>query len=188
MFTRASEAEDEGLVSSHCNKRRVVDVISAQFSLVDGNLYRICRVSKRAAPVRGFRVGPYLYVKISGNQVPVHRVVAILSTGRLIPDGMVCDHIDGNPLNNSESNIRVVPAQMNRHNTKVSRKSTTGHTGITKTKWGTYKVCHTVSGQIIHAGTFKSMEVAISARNESFAMFAPEKLACIQRRGEGPIR
>lgn len=188
MFTRASEAEDEGLISSHRSKRGVLDAIFAQFSLVDGILYRICRINKRPIPVRGFRIGPYLYVKISGSQIPVHRVVAILSTGLLIPPGTVCDHIDGNPLNNHESNIRVVPAQMNRHNTKVSRKSTTGHTGIAKTKWGTYKVRHTVSGQIIHVGTFKSMETAISARNESFAMFAPEKLACIQRRGEGPIR
>jgi hypothetical protein len=96
---------------------------------------------------------------------------------------MVCDHIDGNPMNNHASNIRVVTAQVNSHNTKT-KASATGRANISRTKWGMYRVGHIVSGQMIHVGSFLALDAAIAARNESFAMYAPEKLACIQRRGE----
>jgi len=61
MFTRASEAEDEGLVSSHCNKRRVVDAISAQFSLVDVSLRKGERTRAQARP-QGSPEGDLMYL------------------------------------------------------------------------------------------------------------------------------
>jgi len=50
------------------------------------------------------------------------------------PEGLLTDHIDGDPLNNRKSNLRSVTAQENQHNRRVNKNSTSGYRGVSKTK------------------------------------------------------
>lgn len=164
------------------DKPHVVALIASQFSLVDGILHRQKPSNDRALPVKGFKCGHYLHVKIASEAVALHSIIVMLSTGALIPDGMTCDHIDGNKLNNHASNLRVVTIQENAQNRAIGRNSTTKRVNVTKTVNGTYTAAYRVSGQNIYVGTFPTIESAVAARNESLAIHAPEKLASIQRR------
>ena len=185
MLTREKPDRSDFSWMRKCNRPHVVDAIAAQFSLIDGVLHRACKAGESPSPVVGFRRKAYLYTKVAGEAIAVHSVVAILSTGALIPDGMVCDHIDGNPFNNHASNIRVVTPQVNVQNSRRNLSVSAVAANIIKTQYGTYSVSYGVSGQRVYLGTFKTIEAAIAARNESFSAYAPEKLAAIQRRGEG---
>ena len=58
-----------------------------------------------------------------------HRIVWELFNGE-IPDGMIIDHIDQNPLNNKIENLRCVTNQINLRNKGKYLNSSTGITGV----------------------------------------------------------
>lgn len=47
-----------------------------------------------------------------------------------IPDTMVIDHLDGNPLNNNISNLRLVTVAINQRNQKLFKNNKSGKTGV----------------------------------------------------------
>jgi len=59
--------------------------------------------------------------KKAGKWILMHRVVLERKLGRPIAAGMFCDHIDGNPSNNSRSNLREVTHQQNAMNKTRAR-------------------------------------------------------------------
>lgn len=58
----------------------------------------------------------------------VHRVIWQLMKGSL--DNMEIDHMDGNPLNNVLSNLRLVSRIVNGRNCKINSNNTSGITGV----------------------------------------------------------
>lgn len=66
----------------------------------------------------------YPSVTIDGKTVPVHRFVMAP------PAGLVVDHIDGDPLNNTRANLRVVTQTENVLNQRKSRASASGYRGV----------------------------------------------------------
>lgn len=79
-----------------------------------------------------------------------------------IPDGMVVDHIDGDGLNNTRCNLRVVTMAQNQWNRVRSKSS---HPGVfwcnTKMKW---LARIRANGKITHIGYFDDIGDAIQAR------------------------
>jgi len=77
------------------------------------------------------------------------------------------DHIDGNPLNNSENNLRAVPHWMNCINRKSARTdSVSGVRGVqlrTDKKTPRWIARIKVKGKKIHLGTFRSEAEASAA-------------------------
>lgn len=68
-------------------------------------------------------------VKINGVALMAHRVVWKLVNGG-ISDNMVIDHKDGNQLNNSLDNIRLVTQTINNRNHKKQSNNNSGETGV----------------------------------------------------------
>lgn len=59
----------------------------------------------------------------------IHRIIWRLVFG-YIPPAKIIDHIDGNPFNNSISNLRLIDEQLNPKNAKKYSSNTSGFTGV----------------------------------------------------------
>lgn len=95
--------------------------------------------------------------------VPVAHLILLLN-GITIPNGYVVDHIDGNPLNNNVSNLRVTTQQINCRN--AGRKlGKTGEKCITKTKANTYRVRVVINGKRTCLGCYATLQEAIQVRD-----------------------
>lgn len=68
-------------------------------------------------------------VPFKGRSLKVHRVVWELANGK-IPNNCVIDHIDGDSSNNSLSNLRAVPAEVNSRNRGKSKNNNSGVSGV----------------------------------------------------------
>ena len=79
-------------------------------------------------PAGGIASG-YGAVRLSGKYYAIHRIVWVLNCGN-IPDGFVVDHIDGNPLNNNISNLRLITQAQNSRNTKRLKNNKSGVVGV----------------------------------------------------------
>ena len=68
-------------------------------------------------------------IRFKSRTAYVHRIIWQLLNGD-ISDGLVVDHIDGNPLNNNISNLRVITKAQNSRNSKVDKDNTSGIVGV----------------------------------------------------------
>lgn len=72
----------------------------------------------------------YAGVTVSGfGEFMCHRLIWEMYNGE-IPAGLYVDHIDGDRLNNSISNMRLVSWELNIRNTKMPTTNTSGVTGV----------------------------------------------------------
>lgn len=87
--------------------------------------------------------------------VYLHRVIADA------PAGMHVDHINGNPLDNRDENLRLVTMSQNMRNRKMTSKNTTGYKGVCL-DWYTKKWKASVGhdGKVINLGSYDSPEEA----------------------------
>jgi len=84
-----------------------------------------------------------------------------------VPDKMEIDHIDGNPLNNQKSNLRLVTHQQNQMNSQKRKKTSSKYKGVTFDKWtGRWESYIGYNNKKIHLGRFKSEIDAAKAYNE----------------------
>ena len=70
-------------------------------------------------------------VGLNGEKYLVHRIVYCLLNGS-IPDDLEVDHKDGNRLNNSPCNLRLVTSKLNARNSKFRSNNTSGIHGVGK--------------------------------------------------------
>lgn len=106
------------------------------------------------------RTNGYVYGTIDGKKVQLHRFVM----GENI-EGYEIDHIDGNPLNNSLSNLRKVTHKENLrniHKTKTVGVNYNKHNG--KYKWIPRIM---VDGKSIWLGTYNTKEEAVLIRKQA---------------------
>jgi hypothetical protein len=82
---------------------------------------------------------PYLKIQIDQKAYFAHRVAYCLHTG-VDPLGKQVDHIDGNGLNNTWSNLRLASGSQNCANTGIRSSNTSGYKGVhyykRNKKWG----------------------------------------------------
>lgn len=79
-------------------------------------------------------------------------------------EGFVIDHKDRNKLNNQKENLRFLRHHQNIFNQSLSKRNTSGKSGVYRTKNGTWSAVLNVNRKQIHLGTFKDKKHAIIAR------------------------
>lgn len=122
----------------------------------------------------------YIEVKKQKYKMLAHRVAYYLGTQQN-PENYFIDHIDGNPSNNSPSNLRLATHMQNMRNCRRMRKNnTSGQQGVTRAfiggieYWKAYVV---LKGKSLHLGSYATKEAAIAAREVAekfvYGKFAP---------------
>lgn len=108
----------------------------------------------------------YIRTQIKKDTMYAHNIIFIIITGAL-PNG-VCDHIDGNGLNNKWDNLRDVTQSQNCKNTKKAKSNTSGVTGVNwhkiKKKWRVRIA--TKKGRVI-IGDYSCFDEAVKARKQA---------------------
>ena len=74
-------------------------------------------------------------VKVRGKGYRCSRIVWTMHHGE-IPEGMIIDHLDGNPFNNAIKNLACKTHGENMRNRKICKKNTSGFTGV---RWVCFK-------------------------------------------------
>ena len=108
----------------------------------------------------------YLMVQLGVKHYMLHQLAWLYMYGKFA-DGVV-DHIDHNTLNNAKENLRDVSQLENCRNQKLSKKNTSGVTGVfwnkNKNKW---TAGIRVNKKYISLGNYELLEEAILERLEA---------------------
>lgn len=84
------------------------------------------------------------------------------------PEGMVVDHINGNPLDNRRNNLRICSSSQNNMNRKISIRNKSGYKGVSwsqsTNKW---KAKITVNKKCLTIGYFENKIEAKKAYDEA---------------------
>jgi hypothetical protein len=108
----------------------------------------------------------YRYVGINLTTHSEHRLAWLMRTGAF-PEGEI-DHIDGNRLNQSPDNLRVVTHQENHRNKKRRCDNTSGMMGVHGDKRrGKWHARIKLDGKRIHLGYFDDFFEAACARKSA---------------------
>ena len=104
----------------------------------------------------------YLGVHIPRTRCTVQMAhLVTLLRGIDIPENSVIDHKDGNPLNNTRSNLRVVSNALNSRNKKKHKNNTSGYNGISwNKKADCYIIRKYIDGVRKYGGSAKTLEEA----------------------------
>ena len=103
------------------------------------------------------------------------------------PDGMEVDHVNGDPLDNRRSNLRIVSRRENLQNVSVA-KGRSGIRGVERLQSGRFSARATVHGKRHYIGTYDTPQeagVAASEWRQKHMPFSVEKSAQEARRGRG---
>ncbi len=98
--------------------------------------------------------------KIGGKYMGIHRLLMNVKTG----EDVIVDHIDGNPLNNQKSNLRICDRFQNQQNRKTNKNNTLPK-GIRLLPSGKYNVRVQTYNKRVVVGTFDTLEKAVEERN-----------------------
>jgi hypothetical protein len=90
----------------------------------------------------------------------MHRVVAGT------PDGMQCDHIDHDTLNNQDENLRNCTRSQNRHNSRRQANNTSGFKGIVANHKN-WQAQIWIDNKGIYLGTYPTREDAAHVYDEA---------------------
>lgn len=119
------------------------------------------RSLKTGKPVGTVRANGYHMINSrSLGMVRAHRVVYVLTHGS-IPEGCVIDHINRNRADNSISNLRAVPQQLNAVNCSVHTDNKLGHKGISFHKASGHYYVEVMRKGVRHRRNAKTLEEAL---------------------------
>ena len=126
----------------------------------------IDRYGRRSA-VRTLRLPDEDGKKTVKKLVVMHRVICGAT------DGQMCDHRNGDSLDNRRANLRIVTTSENAHNSKKDRRNTTGFKGV-KRQGGKWIARIGLNWKRIHLGTFDSPELAAHAYDKAAVKYHGE--------------
>lgn len=115
----------------------------------------------KAGDVAGYLSSRYYLVGLAGRRMLAHRIIAVLA-GLLdsTANELHIDHIDGNRLNNSPTNLRAVTNRQNHNNCHTHRAGRLVGATAFRGKWMGY--IH-VGGKQVYLGMFPTEQLAHEA-------------------------
>jgi hypothetical protein len=127
--------------------------------------WRVNRANQHAGQIAGgVGLNGYRRICINYRRYYEHHLALVLSGIPTPPRGFCVDHIDGNPLNNALTNLRVVTFGQNGHNRKrLNANNTSGASGVIK-KRAKFAAQIMVNRKGIYLGSFDTFEQAKNAR------------------------
>lgn len=114
----------------------------------------------------GLTTNGYILVSYDRKKRMAHRIIWDMFNPEGC-DGMLVDHIDGNPLNNSIENLRLADYSQNAANSKAHKDSLTGFKGVQPYGNGRFAVQIAPNGKRIRVGQFDTLDEAVAAYNEA---------------------
>jgi hypothetical protein len=122
------------------------------------------------------KVKQYSWHKNTKNYV-VHKNKENIYIHRFImdcPKGLFVDHIDGNPLNNRKSNLRIVTTQQNAQNRALMPNNKTGYRGVYfETQTSKYRVQLVIDGVTMDFGRYDDVDTAGYVSGQIIKNFMP---------------
>ena len=166
-----------------------VELLSSRF-YVDGssgsglrmkipNSARNPKIIRKAGDVAGFighdaRGKPRWEIGIQEVYVKVSRIIWILVNGS-IPDGLIIDHKDGNPLNNQLDNLQLLSNPQNLRALNSPYKcNTSGFLGVFTRGNNSWYAAMRRQGKLRSLGTFSTKIAAAKAYNNAVIKWAEE--------------
>lgn len=105
----------------------------------------------------------------------LHRVVLEREIGRPLSENEYCDHIDGNPRNNTRSNLRLANNTENARNRKLNSNTTSNFKGVTYRKdRGIWVARIRVNGRLIYLGSSPNPKEAHQLYSDAAKQFFGE--------------
>jgi len=133
----------------------------------NGMPQRNARVAGKVAGCRHVCTVGKAYIQVRVDKILhyAHRIVWVMHHGLIAP-GMQIDHIDGDGTNNRLDNLRLVSPCENKRNMRRMVTNKTKHTGVYKSKTGTYYAKGWIDGKPVHIGRAKTIDGAIGLRKQ----------------------
>lgn len=133
-----------------------------QFTTVDDHWYDYLNQWKWHARWDKTTHSYYAMRTVNGKKVLMHRIIANT------PDGMLCDHIHHNTLDNRECELRNVTPSQSVMNRRKQINNKTGVIGITRrNRSNKYRASLFCDGKMVLDKEFTNIEDAIQARLEA---------------------
>lgn len=109
----------------------------------------------------------------------MHRIILARFLGRELTSGEICDHINGDILDNRRSNLRLATIRQNAQNQSVRTDNTSGYKGVSQQHNGRWRATICINGKNKHLGYFATAEEASkaygNAAQQHFGEFARPK-------------
>lgn len=103
-----------------------------------------------------------IFVDIHRRPIYMHRVIVFA------PKDKVVDHIDGDTLNNSKSNLRICTVRENSGNRKISKNNACGYKGVHFNKMSKkWQATLQVKSKKVYLGVYDTPEMAAQAYDEA---------------------
>ena len=111
-------------------------------------------------------------IRINAQLYMAHRVVWEMFNGD-IPEGMMIDHINGNPFDNRIENLRLATPAQNMHNGRIPKTNTTRLKGVYRSGNG-WMARIRANGENIYVGQYPTKGLAAVARAKAALRFHGE--------------
>jgi len=145
------------------------DPATGIFRWISNNLHLTESIKRRNAG--SVHASGYRRIKVDGTLYTATHLAYLYMENEWPPEGSQMDHINRDKDDNRYENLRAVSPTTNARNKRIYNNNTSGHKSIhinhKRVRGPTYTVRITYNHKKIFVGTYKTVEAAVEARDET---------------------